>query len=106
MKPEELEQAKNRVAVSKGYPDWKTMESWLIDHNISVVVGQLLVSAMEEASCLLLSQHREMVMEEVKMSWTDVKNKYMEFHHIDEFTENMAIDVDFGFWLIEQLTGK
>ena len=34
------------------------------------------------------------------LSWNDVKERYLEFHRIDKFTENMAIDVDFGYWLV------
>ena len=34
------------------------------------------------------------------LSWSDVKQKYLEFHKIDKFTENMAIDIDFGYWLV------
>lgn len=34
------------------------------------------------------------------LSWNDVKEKYLEFHKMDSFTENMAIDVDFGYWLV------
>jgi len=36
------------------------------------------------------------------MSWSDVRERYLEFHKIDEFTENMAIDVDFGYWLVNE----
>ena len=38
------------------------------------------------------------------ISWTDVKEKYLEFHNMDSFTENMAIDIDFGYWLINKVT--
>lgn len=34
-----------------------------------------------------------------KFSWSKIKEKYLKFHHIDKFTENMAIDIDFGYWL-------
>jgi hypothetical protein len=34
------------------------------------------------------------------LSWNDVKEMYLEFHKMDSFTENMAIDVDFGYWLV------
>ena len=34
------------------------------------------------------------------LSWNDVKECYLEFHKMDSFTENMAIDVDFGYWLV------
>lgn len=34
------------------------------------------------------------------LNWNDVKEKYLEFHKMDSFTENMAIDVDFGYWLV------
>jgi hypothetical protein len=34
------------------------------------------------------------------LSWNDVKQKYLEFHKMDSFTENMAIDIDFGYWLV------
>ena len=28
------------------------------------------------------------------VSWNDAKERYMKFHNMDKFTENMAIDVD------------
>ena len=34
------------------------------------------------------------------LSWNDVKQMYLEFHRMDSFTENMAIDIDFGYWLV------
>lgn len=34
------------------------------------------------------------------LSWNDVKERYLEFHHLDRFTENMTIDIDFGYWLV------
>ena len=34
------------------------------------------------------------------LSWNDVKERYLEFHKMDSFTENMAIDIDFGYWLV------
>ena len=34
------------------------------------------------------------------ITWNQVKEKYLEFHKIDAFTENMAIDIDFGYWLV------
>lgn len=34
------------------------------------------------------------------LSWNDVKEKYLEFHKMDSFNENMAIDIDFGYWLV------
>lgn len=37
-----------------------------------------------------------------KISWNTIKEKYMEFYKLSEFTENMAIDVDFGYWLINE----
>ena len=47
----------------------------------------------------LINQFKKEV-EKRHLSWTDVKNKYITFHHIDGFTENMSIDVDFAYWLI------
>lgn len=44
----EITKAKDVVAVRHGYPSWEEMENWIIDHNMPVVVGQLLVGAMEE----------------------------------------------------------
>lgn len=38
------------------------------------------------------------------LTWNDVKEKYLEFHKLDNFTENMAIDVDFGYWLVNNST--
>jgi hypothetical protein len=43
-----MQEVKNEIARQKGYPDWETMENWIIDHNSSVIVAVLLVSAMEE----------------------------------------------------------
>lgn len=34
------------------------------------------------------------------LSWNDVKEKYLIFHKMDSFTENMSIDIDFGYWLV------
>ena len=39
-------------------------------------------------------------MENYILSWNDVKQRYLEFHRMDSFTENMAIDIDFGYWLV------
>jgi len=47
------------------------------------------------------TQHSEQP-KPIKISWNDVKLKLMEFHDIKQFTEIWAIDVDFGYWLIEQ----
>jgi len=41
-----------------------------------------------------------------KVSWNYVKEKYLKFHHIDEFTENMAIDIDFGYWLANEVISE
>jgi tRNA G46 methylase TrmB len=42
-----------------------------------------------------------------KTSWSDVKDKYLQFHKIDNYSENMSIDIDFGFWLLKNyLTSK
>jgi len=38
-----------------------------------------------------------------KVSWNDVKEKYLKFHRMDKFTENMAIDIDFGYWLANEV---
>ena len=40
------------------------------------------------------------------MSWNTVKEKYLEFHKMDAFTEKMAIDIDFGYWLVNQAIGE
>ncbi len=37
-----------------------------------------------------------------KVSWNTIKEKYLEFHKLPEFTENMAIDIDFGYWLVNE----
>jgi len=37
-----------------------------------------------------------------KISWTEVKEKYLEFHKIDKYSENMSIDIDFGYWLVNE----
>src|SRR3990167_6019780 len=39
---------------------------------------------------------------DLKPTWNYVKEKYLEFHKMESFTENMAIDIDFGYWLIDQ----
>ena len=38
----------------------------------------------------------------MKITWNDIKEKYLEFHKMDSFTENMAIDIDFGYWLMQE----
>ena len=38
--------------------------------------------------------------------WNDVKEKYLEFHKMDSFTENMAIDIDFGYWLVSEYASQ
>lgn len=38
---------KDFIAREKGYPSWEEMENFIIDHNQSVNVALLLVSAME-----------------------------------------------------------
>ena len=38
----------------------------------------------------------------MKTTWNDIKEKYLEFHKMDSFTENMAIDIDFGYWLMQE----
>ena len=37
------------------------------------------------------------------ISWNTVKEKYLDFHKMDAFTENMAIDIDFGYWLVNRV---
>ena len=44
----EISDSKNNIAKEKGYQNWEEMENFIIDNNKSVVVAQLLVSAMEE----------------------------------------------------------
>ena len=39
----------NKIAISKGYPDWTTMEDWIINHNSSVNTAILIKGAMLEA---------------------------------------------------------
>ena len=41
-----------------------------------------------------------------RASWNDVKEKYLEFHKMDSFTENMAIDIDFGYWLVSEYASQ
>lgn len=41
-----------------------------------------------------------------KVSWNDVKEKYLKFHRMDKFTENMAIDIDFGYWLANEVINE
>ena len=43
----DIDDCKNYIANQKGYPSWDEMENFLIDHNESVNVALLLVSAME-----------------------------------------------------------
>lgn len=38
-----------------------------------------------------------------RVSWNDVKEKYLKFHKMDKFTENMTIDIDFGYWLANEV---
>lgn len=49
-----IQETKDKVAISKGYPSWEKMENFIIDHNPPVVVAQLLVRAMEEVAELML----------------------------------------------------
>lgn len=62
---DKLREIKNQVALSKGYPDWKTMENFIVDHNnLTVVVAQLLVSAMEDVATLHAQQMADKMVEE------------------------------------------
>lgn len=56
--------AKDKIAIQKGYPSWKEMENFIIDHNKPVVVAQLLVGAMDE----VLELERERAMRWIKAS--------------------------------------
>ena len=38
-----------------------------------------------------------------KKSWTWVKEKYLKFFQMDEYSENMSRDIDFGYWLINEV---
>lgn len=40
------------------------------------------------------------------VTWNDVKERYLEFHKMDSFTKNMAIDIDFGYWLVSQFASQ
>ena len=42
----------------------------------------------------------------MKITWNDIKEKYLEFHKMDSFTENMAIDIDFGYWLMQEYASQ
>lgn len=53
---DKLNQVKDEVAKSKGYPTWQEMENWIIDHNSPVVVAQLLVSAMNEVALKFINE--------------------------------------------------
>lgn len=46
----DLDECKDFVARQKGYPNWEEMQNFIVDHNESVNVALLLVSAMELAS--------------------------------------------------------
>ena len=46
------------------------------------------------------------VKERSAVTWNDVKERYLEFHKMDSFTENMAIDIDFGYWLVNQFAAQ
>jgi len=43
----DIDDCKNFIAMQKNYPDWNTMENFIIDHNNSCDTALLLVSAME-----------------------------------------------------------
>ncbi len=43
-----IQQAKNTIAIKKGYPSWEEMENFIIDNNQPAGIAQLLVGAMEE----------------------------------------------------------
>ena len=49
-----VERIKDQVANSRGFPDWKTMQDFTIDHNTPVVVAQILVPAMDRVAQLCL----------------------------------------------------
>lgn len=44
-----IQQIKDDIAKKKGYPSWKEMEDFIIDHNPPVNVFILIKSAMQEA---------------------------------------------------------
>lgn len=51
-----IKEAKERVAIKKGYPSWEEMENFIIDNNQPVIVAQLLVSAMEDVCKLIITK--------------------------------------------------
>lgn len=51
-----LQECKNQIAISKGYPDWEHMENWIIDQNDVQNAVILVISAMEEVSVLFENQ--------------------------------------------------
>lgn len=68
-----LQQAKDQVAISKGYPDWETMENWYIEHNYICDAVCLTRSAMDEVTTLYAS---EKVKEALKLS---AERAYIEY---------------------------
>lgn len=59
-KPEQgMKEAKNKIAVAKGYPSWDEMENFYIDNNSSVVAVQLISSAYNDLISNLYPSHTE-----------------------------------------------
>jgi hypothetical protein len=51
-----LQECKNKVARSKGYPDYETMDNFIIDHDVPVNVSVLINASMTEAAEMYANQ--------------------------------------------------
>ena len=74
-----------------------------VDDEPWVTVNDAL-SITNEAVNLEISKALTKQKDKIKMSWSDVKEKLIEFHNLDssDDLEKWSIDVDFGYWLVEQ----
>lgn len=61
-----MKKIKNKIALSKGYPNWEEYENWIIENNYPVAIAQLLVGAMEE---VVIEYHKNEIM------WVDINIK-------------------------------
>jgi len=57
-------------------------------------------NCLSDLRTLIVQVEEERMPKREPITWNQVKEKYLEFHKIDAFTENMAIDIDFGYWLV------
>lgn len=85
----------NKVAISKGYPDWETMENWIIDNNLPQNIATILVSAMREVAELFVNekQMESPVFENLKVGDTIMLNSSGETFTIDKIFPDRYVDM-------------